>query len=378
MIRVLYLIDRMEGAVAGTERHILRVLDNMDRRRVDPQLFTLQASDWTRAPTARMRVGTLGVERVRSARFVRAIARLASHCRREGVHAIQTFFPDAEVLGALAGRLAGCRVIIASRRNLGYWQRPSDVTALRALRHVTTHTLANSQAAVERAVEVEGISPTRADVIYNGVDAAYFEPRSLTIRRSIRAELGLGPHGLLVGCVANLRPVKNLDMLVEAATRLGLQQPEVHYVVIGEGELRGRLERRVAAEGLQGRFHFVGHQSDVRPYLASMDIAVLTSDSEGFSTAICEYMATGLPVVATDVGGNGEAVVDGQTGFLVPRGDAEALAERIEVLIADGRLREAFGQTARTLAKERYSLAACIRAHEAYYERTVGSARKRR
>jgi glycosyltransferase involved in cell wall biosynthesis len=136
---------------------------------------------------------------------------------------------------------------------------------------------------------------------------------------------------------------------------------------VGEGHLRGELEARARDLGLAERLVFRGKVADVPRLLADWDVGVLCSDSEGFSNALLEYMLAGCAAVATDVGGNREALADGETGLLVPPGDAAALAAAIGRCLADGDLCARLAAAARRTAAARYDWTACVRAHEELY-----------
>jgi L-malate glycosyltransferase len=163
-------------------------------------------------------------------------------------------------------------------------------------------------------------------------------------RNAIRTELGLDPQNVLIGMVSNLRTVKGLHDFVEAARSVAEQYPLVRFVVIGEGPLQHELERMIADYGLTGTFTLLGRQSDIPGYLSSFDIAVHTSESEGFSNSVLEYLGAGLPVVATNVGGNAEALAD--AGVLVAPKDPAALAEALKSIMADPVRRAALGEAA--------------------------------
>jgi glycosyltransferase involved in cell wall biosynthesis len=142
----------------------------------------------------------------------------------------------------------------------------------------------------------------------------------------------------------------------------------MHVVIVGEGPERARLEAQAAHLGLAEQVHFVGHQQDVRPWLAAFDVCVLSSDWEGMSNAILEAMAAGLPVVATAVGGTPEVVVDGVTGFLVPPRDPQALADAILRLLRDPDLRRRMGEAGRAHVTEHFSVEQMVHKRERLYE----------
>jgi len=178
--------------------------------------------------------------------------------------------------------------------------------------------------------------------------------------------------GQHVGMVANLRPVKGMDVFAAAAARLSAEFPDLRFTVAGEGELRPELERQVAALGLSQRFQMPGAQADVPGFLAGLDIAILSSRSEGLSNALLEYMAAGRAIVATDVGGNPRLIEHGVHGLLVPPDDAQALAVAVARLLREPELALRLSRAARRRVEEEHSREAMVRRFEQFYLRLVG------
>ncbi len=170
-----------------------------------------------------------------------------------------------------------------------------------------------------------------------------------------------------MGIVANLRAVKNIELLIRAASRLAPSHPKVRFEVAGEGDLRGPLQTLVESLGLCDCVTLRGTVSDVPAFLHGLDVAVLCSLSEGSPNAIMEYMAAGLPTVATDVGGNAELVEHEVTGLVVASNDEEQLAEAIDRLLRDRTLATRLGETARERAFAQYGVEAQARRYEDFY-----------
>jgi glycosyltransferase involved in cell wall biosynthesis len=183
--------------------------------------------------------------------------------------------------------------------------------------------------------------------------------------RGVRYE----PPIAVVGCVANLRPVKNLAGLLRAARVVCDRHPAARFEVAGDGEQRAELEVLTESLGLSDRFTFRGQVADVPAFLRGVSIAVLPSLSEGMSNAVLEYMAAGKAIVATDVGAN--RAVLGESGVLVSPGDDEALTDAILELLNDPAEMNRLGTIARARVEERYSRAAMCRRFEAFYRDLV-------
>lgn len=357
-VRVCFLIDEL--AVAGTETQLLALIRHVDRRRVSPHLCLLRGdSAVSRAlepadcPVWRLGVGALARPRtlVRMARFVRLL-------RRHRIDVLQAYFPDSSYFGIPAAWLAGVPHRVRTRNNAGHWLTPLHRRLGRALNALTTATLANCVAAKRALLAAEGPAPGSVRVLENGVDLGRFlalkPPESL-------------PESPRVGAVANLRPVKGIDVLVAAAAMLGERHSRTVFRVAGEGGQRTELEAAIARENLSGRFMLTGAADDVPGFLVGLDVAVLPSRSEGMSNALLEYMAAGRPIVATAVGGNPELVEHGVHALLVPPDDPASLARAIDRLLGDRPLALRLAAAARKRARERFSREAMVRKFEDFY-----------
>jgi glycosyltransferase involved in cell wall biosynthesis len=172
----------------------------------------------------------------------------------------------------------------------------------------------------------------------------------------------------VVGCVARLVPVKDHATLVEAFAIVRAEHPELHLVLVGDGECRRELEAQVERLGLTGAVTFTGELRGGGNHHRAFDISALTSLSEGFPNSLVEAMAAGVPVVATAVGGSVDAVAEGETGFLVPPRNAGALALALRRLAEDPALRATFGSAARERARTMYGAAPALRALQSMYD----------
>jgi glycosyltransferase involved in cell wall biosynthesis len=203
--------------------------------------------------------------------------------------------------------------------------------------------------------------------IYNGVDTDRFRPGPE--REATRARLGLASDALVVGHVGRLVAVKDHPTLFRAFDEVRRRVPQAVLVCVGDGPLEAELRAR-AGPGVR----LVGHHADVADVLRAFDVFALPSRNEGISNTILEAMATGLPVVATAVGGNPELVTDGVTGALVPGGDVQALAAAVERYLTDSGRRRHHGLLARDTARERFGMEPMVRAYEAVWRRVASAA----
>jgi len=274
---------------------------------------------------------------------------------------VHTHTAKAGAVGRLAAWLAGVPVIVHTfhghvlRGYFGPFKTRIFGAIERALARVTDCIVTLGERQREEILSL-GIG-RRDDVVAIplGLDLdALFEGSRRTGK--LQQELGLDAGTPLVGIVARLVPIKGHEDFLAAARQMADRDPRVHFAIVGDGERREELGRRVAELGLTDRVHFTGWKRDLAPVYADLDVVVLCSKNEGLPTALIEAQAAGAPVVSTPVGAVAEIVEDGVTGHLVPIGDPAALAEKTLALIADPAAADAMGQRGRTRMRSRYGV----------------------
>jgi hypothetical protein len=213
-----------------------------------------------------------------------------------------------------------------------------------------------------------GVAPaSKIAVIRLGLD---FEARLTApagAREHLRREFGIPDNRFVVAWLGRMTEIKRADDLIAAFASLADRRDDAELLVVGDGPLRGHLEELARGLGIGARTHFTGFRSDVGAVYAAADAVALTSANEGTPVSVIEAQAAGLPVVTTDVGGVRDVVVDGESGFVVPGGDPEAVAERLEILAADARLRERLGSAGRARAVRRYGVPRLVEDVDALY-----------
>ncbi|EPR30561.1 glycosyl transferase group 1 [Alkalidesulfovibrio alkalitolerans DSM 16529] len=333
--RIAFLIDAIASPSAGTERQLLMLIEGLDRREFEPWLCVLKGSPWLSKSFDLCPVRVLDIESFKSPGAWMNVLRFSGWLRRERIDALQVHFRDSSLAGIVAARLARTPAVIAMRKNQGYWMNSAELRLQRFLNRFVDVFVANSEATRDWARRVEGILPERLRVIHNGFFGETRKAGDEAARRRARQTLDLPLDAPVAGIVANLRPVKRLDVFLRAAARVREALPSARFVIIGEGEERERLQTLVRSLGLNGEVRFTGRRMDVPDLLPAFDVGVLSSDSESFSNSVVEYMAAGLPVAATDVGGCHEALAGGAGGILVAPGDAEALGRAMVEMLSD-------------------------------------------
>lgn len=373
MIKIAYIIDNIATPSAGTEKQLLYLLNRLDRDKFEPHLVCLYPSEWMKNQVFPCPVHYLGVHSLFSLDFFKGRKKFKELHQEHNFDIVQTFFKDGNIIGTLFADHADCPVIISSRRNIGYWHDKLQISILRYLEKRTDYYLANSQSAVEMTIEIEKAERKKFTVIYNGLDLDRFKNVDPNLRLEVRDCWKISDDDILIGAVANLRPVKNIDIMIEAALLLKDDHPELKYVVIGEGPMRGELQQKIDSYDLKNRFFLAGRIDDVIGPLTAFDIAVLPSANESFSNSLIEYMAAGKPIIAGAVGGNVEAIADNSTGLLYNPSNPDELAEKIKTFLADRENAYTMGDCAAKTAFEKYDIDSMIKNHQEYYTRLVGS-----
>ncbi len=359
MIRVNFVIDRLTRG--GTETQLLALVRSLDRARFAPSLVLLDGTDADSHELAPddCPVLRLGLTKLHRPTAVAAAAKLARFWREQRVDVVQTYFLDSVYFGVPLARACGVRRVVRVRNNVGHWLTPRHRSLGRVVARLVDATLTNCEPARRAILDAEGGDARKVVVLENGVDLGRFESLPPPDARAKR-----------VGVVANLRPVKGVDVFARAAATIG--DPSVSFHVAGDGEQRPELERLIAELGLGGRFHLAGNVADVPGFLAELDVVVLPSHAEGMSNAVLEALAAGRPVVATDVGANAHLLGGGAYGVLVPPGDPAALAVAIDGLLADPARARALAAAGRAHVRTTYSRDAMRRRFERFYERLAG------
>ena len=281
------------------------------------------------------------------------IWQLSCILKQHRIQIVESHFPDAHFAGALAARFAGIPVVLSCRRDLVDQYSWKKLALCKLGNRFATHHLANSQAVAAVTSRVEGMRQSQIKVIHNGVDLeAFMRPSKVSTTLEFKAAAA---RNRIIVLAANLLPIKNIPMFVDAASIVAEQHDDVCFAVIGSGPEEERLKKMAAERGVKDRLIWTGTVSDIRPYLKQATIGCLSSDSEGFSNSVLEYMAAGLPVVATRVGGASEAVIDGVTGYLIRKGDAQQMASRLINLLSNPTGSRAMGFASRQRAKECFS-----------------------
>ncbi|MGE5815416.1 MAG: glycosyltransferase [Acidobacteriota bacterium] len=338
----------------GTERQTVELI-----RRLDPSRFSVRVAclhrDGTWAPRAAERAAEIiefPISGFAHPSAMRAVRAFAGWCRQRAIQIVHTCDYYANVIGLAGATLARVPVRIGSRRELNPGRSRAQVTIQRVAYQLAHRVVANAPAAARQLGE-EGVAADRIRVIPNGLELERFHAKVH------------GPIESII-TVAHLRPEKSHDVLLDAFARTTARK-RLRLRIVGDGPCRPALERQARELGLGRRVEFLGHREDVADLLALSDLFVLPSRSEAFPNSALEAMASGLPVIASAVGGLLDLIEDGRNGLLVPPREAAALATAIDRLVAQPTLAAAIGESARRHVRDRYSFDRMVASVEHLY-----------
>ena len=367
-MRVLYVLDGFFDRMAGTEGQFLELVAGIRARNNEVSVALLRSAPALERALPDVPVLVLGITSLRSPSTLTALWRLVRWARARGSQLAHLFFNDVSIACPLPLRLSGLPVIV-SRRDLGFWYTPATLRLLRLNRHAVGAVVANAEAVKQQVVAREHYPDRKVVTIYNawrdrpgGADSA-----------AIRGALGI-PDGVpMLLAVGNLRPLKRVEDAIRILALTRAEVGDVWLCVVGAdrqgraGSEQARLEALAFELGVAERIVFVGACEDPWPIVQACDIGLLCSESEGLSNALIEYCAAGKPVVCSDVGGNGEVVVDAASGFLFRTGDVKYAAGRVAQLLSDHRLAAAMGARGRQRVVEEFSLERMVERHISLY-----------
>ncbi len=375
--RVLLAITTSD--VGGAESFLANLASGLDRGRFEPAVCSLcpvgRAGEGIAA--AGVPVTSLGMSAsARPLELITGVVRLASGLDAGRIDLVQGLLYRANMMAALAGRLARRRVVVVTgQRSLTPMTGRRAALGVRFTRRLTRATVANSEAVKARIVAGEGLDPERVAVIGNGVDHRRFRPAD---RRAARRCLGIDPGVLLVGGVGRLSAAKGFEHLVAAiaaAPAAAADGSPIELALVGDGPLGQDLEAAAERLGVAARVRFLGRREGLEQIYPAFDVFVLSSLREGSPNVLYEAMACGVAAIATDVGGVAEIAEQDGSCLLVPPGDPPAIAAALERLAGDPILRRRLGAAARARVEAELTIETMIERHQALYERLLGEAR---
>lgn len=319
---VLLVIDQFDRILGGGERVLLDIARNLPTQGFRASILTLSLHPDSPALTCPpCPIYLLPVERILSFRGLRSSLALGRFLESKNVQIVQTFFASADLWGGLVTKGASRAKLVWFLRDMGFQRTKKQQLGYRLISRFPDAVFAVSDEVRRRSINTDRISPARITTIHNGLSLENWH-------YSLRDRKERGEYH--VTTVGNIRRVKGQDLFVRAAAQIRSLFPQATFSIVGEvlePEFYLDLQRLSSELGLQGALHFLSGNVDIAKHLARSDIFVLASRSEGFPNAIIEAMASSLPVIATDVGGNSEAVKHDLTGLIIPPENIDALKD---------------------------------------------------
>lgn len=359
----------------GAQRQVVELANHMDPARFDLHVVALH--DYTPlAEHLRDAKRRLHVIQRRGRFDFTVVTRLRRLIKQLGATVVHGYLFDAEIATRIAGRMTGAAVI-GSERATDYTISRLNKVAYRLTRPCHHLTIANSRAGAEFNSRLLGQPISAYRVVYNGVDLDRFQPRDGS---ALRAELGLKAEHRVVGIMASFKPQKNHLLFIEAAAHVIREVPSARFLFVGDELFQGSCDSanqkqqmlaRVKELGLDPFCIFVGNRKDVERYYNICDVTCLSSLFEGTPNAALESMASGVPVVATDVSDHRYIIPEGRAGFVVPLGDARSLAAPISKLLLDCALRDEMARSAHAWAAQEFSGARLAEKTEDVYSEAI-------
>jgi glycosyltransferase involved in cell wall biosynthesis len=368
MRTVVYPVNELKAG--GAEQQLLELVRGLDKRQFRPIVATLYPAGPLDAEF-RAVPGLEVIDLHRRGKYDPSpVVKMARLLRARRADVVQPFLTPATFFGLLPALVVGTPVKIVTERTGVQRFRGLGHKSYLAMEDVLTRgadaVVANSLAG-QRLLVARGIPAAKTRVFYNGVNPERVQVQAARAA-AVRAQVGVPANGQLVSILATLTPAKDHASFLAAAAQVSALRPDVRYAIVGDGPLRGELEALSVGLGLAERVAFLGYQRHVADILAASDLLVSSSrDNEGCSNSILEAMFLGVPVVATDVGGNAELIADGVTGYLTPMQNPSALAGAIDQRLADPTGTAATAERARQQAYERFSLGRMVADYEGLY-----------
>lgn len=362
---VLFLVPNL--ITGGAERQLATLVTRMDRRRFLPIVVCQKAGGPFCQPIveAGVPVHCLELHRKVDLRFP---WRLGSLCRRYNVQALVMRGFSTGVIGRLLGKAMGIHPLIMAEHSTGRIDPdPKKRPIERLLASWTDGIIAVAKGQLAFLVQDMGYDEHRIRVIYNGIDLDQWNPSPR--HPGVVAEFSIPQEAPVVGILAMLRPEKDHQTFLAAAKIVHDKLPRTHFLIVGDGPDRSRLERLASHHHLDDVVHFAGERGDVPHLLTVFDASVLCSVTvETFPMSFLESMAMECPLVATNLGGLPEMIEEGENGFLVPLRDPDALAAAILEIVSNRGTIRAMGLRSRQIVEERFTVERMVRDTEDYLD----------
>lgn len=364
-IKILHVV---RPAAGGMKNHLIDLVKRTDKTRFDVTVACPPNSQlWETLYQMNVKVIPIPlVGEISPAKDYAAISSLIKHLHSTRTMILHAHSSKGALVGRVAAAIARTPVVVFTAHNSIFyeewpeWKKKLFASVERFLSRFTDRIITVSEALKQELIEREGLQSKQLTTIYNGIDVERFSNKIDLM--AVRKSMNIPELGPIIGTIARLAPQKGVSYFLKAASLL--KEYQVNFLVVGDGPLKEELQQEAIELGLQNRVTFAGHREDIPDILATLDVFVLPSVTEGLPLTILEAMAAGKPVVATKVGGIPEAIVQRKTGIIVPPKDPEALAVALAGLLGERERMVRMGIAGQKLVKEKFTI-------ETMVERTV-------
>lgn len=363
-IKVLQLVEGFN--FGGAETKLLELVKHMDKDRFETTVVSLGLGNEIEDKFHNeLDCRVMTFQRQKQIDF-KLLARVRDFIRDEKIDIVMTTLFYADVLGAMAGKSGGAKGVFSWETiSSPKWLVPHRLWSYRYAIRRADKVISVSKATATWLVEKRKVNPGKVMIIPYGVNLDKFNS---TIKSVTRRSIGVNDDDIVIGQVSRLNEQKGHTYLIDAAPAIIAKQPKVKFVLVGDGPLRAELTQHIKANGVEDHFILLGFRQDVHEILPLFDVFTLPSLYEGLPNVVLEAMACALPVVATPVDGTKEAVIDKETGFLVPVGDVEQLAEKLLDVVSNDELKLKLGMAGRRRVEDEFSLEGQVKKFENLYE----------
>jgi len=369
-IRVLQVICHLN--IGGVQRQLLKLLPRLNSQKYDVSILCVRNLGELMPLFVKegFPVHLIVIKRVH---LLRNFFKLVKFMREGRFDIVHTHMYDANTPARVAAKLAGVPGILAHEHNIENWKGKRQKIMDRFLANFTDKIIAVSQGVKNFLIEEEGIPEKKIEVVYNGVDLGEFDDVRVDIEDK-KKEFGIAPQEKVVGMVSRIVPQKGHKYFLQAAAEILKVFPDTKFLIVGGGKraLEEEIKRLTKELGIEKQVIFAGYREDIPEILPLLDVFAFPSEREGFPNALLEVMVAEKSIVATDIPGVNEIIIEGENGFLVPPKDSKALADRIITLLKDTKLRRRMGKRGRERVRD-FSMEEVKEKIEALYDGLVQS-----
>jgi glycosyltransferase involved in cell wall biosynthesis len=361
--------------MGGVENLILEICKKLDKNKVSPLVIVFQKDGKLQNEFAKENIPVFIVEKGSGLAYIMPF-KLANLFKKNKIDLVNTHNQGAWLYGGIAAKLAGIPLLQTEHTTYAYLPKKAQRWNLLefGLSLLTQQINTVSKSVADYMIHKEHISKNKIKIIYNGIDPHRYEVKFDVVLK--KEKLGIKESEIIIGNIASLSDKKDQSTLLKAFQLVTKQIPNIKLLIAGEGCLRNELINLSKDLGLENKVSFLGNRRDIPELLQTFDLFVLSSIMEGFPIVLLEAMAAGLPIIATDVDGNSESVIHGETGLIVKPRDINEMANAIIQLLTNKEKAQQMGEAGKKRVKEKFTFEKMMQEYERIYLDTVSVANK--